>query len=123
MPNGALRSWEQDSDSRLLGTRITGPAVAHFHTRFMGGSRTTNGVKTMPDIIPKAQLEIGAYYRGKCRNASIARWNGTKFIYRRHKFTMVFFDDINHPEDDDGFDLFKPYSKEYDVEDELPLEI
>lgn len=74
-------------------------------------------------MIPKAQLEVGAYYKGKCRNASVARWNGEKFIYQRTKFTMVYFDDIDHPEDDRGFDLFKPYDKIYDHDVEIPLEI
>jgi hypothetical protein len=64
----------------------------------------------MTDYIPKSELKDGAYYEGSCRNASIARWNATKsiFLYNRRKFNDVFVEDINHPEDDNGFDLFYP---------------
>ena len=58
--------------------------------------------------IPKADLKDGAYYYGHCRNASIARWNARDkmFYYRRTKFGHSFIETINHPEDDNGFDLF-----------------
>lgn len=61
-------------------------------------------------MIPKSELAHGEYYYGHCRNASVARWNADQgcFIYRRHKFGHVFLEEINHPEDDNGFDLFKP---------------
>lgn len=53
----------------------------------------------------------GAYYHGICRNARCARYiaeiNG--FIYMREKFGSVFPESISHAENDNGFDLFKPY--------------
>lgn len=59
-----------------------------------------------PNWIPKDQLEVGARYRGKCRNASEADWNGEKFLYLRHKFGSSFIEEIECPEDDRGFDVF-----------------
>ena len=45
---------------------------------------------------------------GSCRNSSEATWNGTVFIYERYKFGSYYNDEINHFEDDDGYDLFVP---------------
>ena len=59
-------------------------------------------------VIPKDQLIHGMYYRGRCRNADIARWNGEKkcFLYRRHKFGHSFIEEIKCPEDDQVYDVF-----------------
>ena len=64
-----------------------------------------------PDYTPKIEksdLVHGAYYYGRCRNASIARWNADKerFVYWRNKFGHVFLEEICHPEDDKVFDVF-----------------
>lgn len=58
--------------------------------------------------IPKNKLEINRYYLGHCRNASVAMWDGNVFWYMRTKFAHIFAEDINHFEDDNGFDLFVP---------------
>ena len=58
--------------------------------------------------IPKDKLEIGKRYIGDCRNASEAVWNGKVFTYMRTKFGYTYPEDINHFEDDDGYDLFIP---------------
>lgn len=59
-------------------------------------------------VIPKDELEIGKEYNGECRNASKAIWNGKKFIYQRYKFGSTYSEEINHYEDDDGYDVFVP---------------
>ena len=59
-------------------------------------------------IIPKKDLKKGRYYFGDCRNASVALWNGYVFVYMRNKFGYKFPEEINHLEDDDGYDLFVP---------------
>lgn len=66
--------------------------------------------------IPKDQLVVGAKYEGDCRNAHIAVWkeNG-KFEYMRTKFGCTYPEEINHFQDDDGFDVFVPTKK---LEDE-----
>ena len=58
--------------------------------------------------IPKEKLIVGKCYEGSCRNASNAVWNGEKFTYGRTKFGYTYDEDINHFQDDDGFDLFVP---------------
>lgn len=59
-------------------------------------------------VIPKEKLVDGLYYRGRCRNATFARWNGQKqrFVYWRHKFGQEFLEDICCPEDDNKYDVF-----------------
>lgn len=58
--------------------------------------------------IPKDKLIVGKTYIGDCRNASEAVWNGEKFTYMRTKFGNTYEEDINHFQDDDGYDLFVP---------------
>lgn len=58
--------------------------------------------------IPKTDLVVGKTYIGDCRNATEAVWNGNTFTYKRYKFGIYFDEDINHFEDDDGYDLFVP---------------
>jgi hypothetical protein len=61
-------------------------------------------------LVPKSELKDGHYYWGTCRNAYQAIWNSEKncFYYWRTKFGTAFVESINHPEDDNGFDLFLP---------------
>lgn len=61
--------------------------------------------------IPKDQLEEGAWYEGKCRNASKAQWERGKFHYQRYKFGHWFHEEIECPEDDTGFDVFFAFKK------------
>lgn len=58
--------------------------------------------------ILKRDLKHGAYYKGNCRNADLARWNDTKqkFVYWRHKYGLRFLEEICHPEDDHVYDVF-----------------
>ena len=58
--------------------------------------------------IPKDKLIVGETYIGSCRNATEAVWHGKVFTYMRHKFGCTYPEDINHFEDDDGYDLFIP---------------
>lgn len=80
-------------------------------------------------MIPRDQLEDRAYYFGICRNAQIAQWvespgypsknelpngninRGPCFYHMREKFNSIYVEQINHPEDDNGFDLFIPLKK------------
>ena len=69
--------------------------------------------------IAKADLEHGAYYRGRCRNAKVARWNDEKgmFYHWRDKFGWHFIETIMHPEDDDVFDVFFPFEEIDNLDD------
>ena len=64
-------------------------------------------------MIRKSDLKNCVSYKGHCRNASVAVWRSDKgvFTYIRSKFGSTFPEDINHPEDDNGFDLFTPYEE------------
>ena len=65
-------------------------------------------------LIKKADLIDGKEYKGQCRNANSAIWHADKqcFTYIREKFGHSFPEDIKHPEDDDGFDIFICLTKE-----------
>lgn len=71
-------------------------------------AETKQAVKTSGLAIPKYKLQHGAYYRGRSRNATVARWNAheEKFYYWREKFGKVFLETICHREDDSIFDVF-----------------
>jgi len=62
------------------------------------------------EILQKKDLVDGKYYAGRCRNAECAQWSAKEncFWYMRLKFSEIFPESIRHPEDDDGFDLFRP---------------
>lgn len=80
-------------------------------------------------IVPKAELKDGWWYMGRCRNANYAQWDATRkfpeakyephksqtgcFVHWREKFDRTFVETINHPEDDDEFDLFWPVERVY----------
>lgn len=57
-----------------------------------------NGI--MRKIIPLAEMETGVIYKGQCRNATYAHWNGRKFVHQRTKFFDTFLEDIDHPENE-----------------------
>ena len=60
--------------------------------------------------IPKDKLIDGKMYIGNCRNADHAIWDAKRnvFVYKRNKFGYLYDEDINHFEDDNGYDLFVP---------------
>ena len=59
--------------------------------------------------IPKDKLVVGTKYEGDCRNAHIAVWKeNNKFEYMRTKFGYTYPEEINHFQDDDGYDVFVP---------------
>jgi hypothetical protein len=66
---------------------------------------------TTRPILPKSALVHGQYYKGRCRNASVARWNevGNCFLHWREKFQAIFVESIKHPEDEVQFDVFRVY--------------
>ncbi len=74
-------------------------------------------------IIPKDRLKHGVYYRGRCRNATVARWNGEnqKFYYRRTKFGYTYVEAIRHREDDNVFDAFKAFEEMVNLTEEIPF--
>jgi hypothetical protein len=53
-------------------------------------------------ILGKDKLVDGRYYKGRCRNATIARWNSAEnsFYHSREKFRAIFIETIRHPTDE-----------------------
>jgi hypothetical protein len=93
-----------------------------------GGAGTSNPAtfgeisrNILAGMIPLSEMEDGAYYLGWCRNAVVAKWQKDKgcFIHWRTKFSSVFTEEINHPEDDDGYDVFTPLKEIEPTEAEL----
>ena len=58
--------------------------------------------------LPLHELRVGETYIGTCRNASEAMWNGEKFVYQRYKWGTAYEEEINHFQNDDGYDVFVP---------------
>jgi hypothetical protein len=73
-------------------------------------------------IIPKHDLKTGHYYEGICRNAHVARWDGSKFWYWRNKFGGRFVEWIMHPDDDGVFDVFHPEKEIQNPDEVIPME-
>ena len=70
-------------------------------------------------MIAKTDLQRGAYYYGRCRNAAVARWDGERFWYRRFKLGGYQTDSVEHPDDYRGTDVFTPELRL----DHLPKEV
>ncbi|MGD0670385.1 MAG: DUF433 domain-containing protein [Bryobacteraceae bacterium] len=79
-------------------------------------SRTHDEFTGRP-ILSKEALKEGHYYKGRCRNATTARWNAQEncFYYWQEKFGRIFIETIRFPTDAEEawWDVF-------DVVEELP---
>lgn len=64
---------------------------------------------TLRPILSKDQLQDKEYYVGRCRNASVARWNAQRdcFVHWREKFGTFYLEEICHPVDEQQFDVFR----------------
>jgi uncharacterized protein (DUF433 family) len=68
-------------------------------------------------ILPKDRLVHGEYYKGRCRHATIARWNEQEqqFYHWREKMGLIYIDTIKYPTDE-----LEPWWDVFDVVEELP---
>ena len=108
-----IQTPENANDDRCSGM------VLNRHYRDFGRSADVSdpydrlkGVLRRPDGgIVKESLVHGTYYYGRCRNASIARWDAVKqvFVHWRQKFGSVFLEEIHCREDELHFDVFDPW--------------
>ena len=76
-------------------------------------------------LLERADLKHGVYYLGRCRNATVARWNAQEgcFYHWREKFNSVFIETIKHPVDEGPiFDVFRPVSEISDPRFEIPFD-
>ena len=94
--------------NQYICTYVVDDVLTFEERRSMGLEKFHQFVKEHFVPIPKSELVVGQEYRGHCRNASRATWDGEKFHYERNKFGVTFDEKINHYEDDNGFDVFVP---------------
>jgi uncharacterized protein (DUF433 family) len=68
-------------------------------------------------ILAKEYLRDGAYYKGRCRNATVAGWNADEqcFYHWRQKFGSIYIETIKYPTDETEWFL-----DVFDVVEELP---
>jgi len=59
-------------------------------------------------MLASNQMRMGHYYLGYSRNANMAHWNGEVFAITVWEQTQWLFDEIVHPDQDEGFDIFVP---------------
>ena len=80
-------------------------------------SRTHDEFTGRP-ILPRDRLAHGLYYKGCCRNATIARWNADEncFYHWREKFGRIYIETIKYPTD-----VVEPWWDVFDVVEELRL--
>jgi hypothetical protein len=64
-------------------------------------------------MLRKTKLEDGRYYRGECRNASVARWCAELQAFVHWTFTMGgwHLDLIHHPDDEKRYDVFLAFER------------
>lgn len=88
------------------------PSITHFNEDIIPEA------KELQEWIQNRLIELGAIakdklikghtYSGSSRNSSIAKWLGNRFEYVRYKFGCKFKRQINHFQDDNGYDIFVP---------------
>jgi hypothetical protein len=79
---------------------------------------------TRRPCLDKADLMHGAYYKGRCRSATMARWNAEsqQFFHWREKFGRIYVQTIKHPADESILDVFFPATKLDGVKYEIPFD-
>lgn len=79
---------------------------------------------TLRKLLVKPNLEDGAYYVGRCRNATVARWNAKEgqFYHWREKFGQIYIETIKHPDDEERFDVFRPVRELPDPKFVIPFD-
>lgn len=80
--------------------------------------------KTGRPVLPKTELVDGAYYVGRCRNATISRWSAThgSFFHWRVKFSRIYVEEIKHPIDEHYFDVFRVVRPLLNPKFEIPFD-
>ena len=75
-------------------------------------------------LLQRADLKHGVYYVGRCRNATVGRWNAKEgcFYHWREKHGTVFIETIKMPVDEDLFDVFRPVRELVDPKFEIPFD-
>ena len=90
------------------------------------GSRTHDELTGRP-ILEKDRLVHGRYYKGRCRNATVARWNGDEqcFYHWREKFGRIYIETIKYPTDETElfWDVFEVLEELATSKFEIPFDM
>jgi uncharacterized protein (DUF433 family) len=91
------------------------PAVREYAIHLIK-SRDHDEITGRP-LLPKDRLRHGAFYKGRCRHATICRWNAEEqcFYPWREKMGLNYIDTIKYPTDE-----AEPWWDVFDVVEELP---
>lgn len=77
-------------------------------------------------ILSRDKLVHGGYYKGRCGNATVARWNAEEscFFHWREKFDNIFVERIKYPTDESEtwWDVFNPVEELPDCRFEIPFD-
>jgi hypothetical protein len=98
--------WELGSEDKVLEKYpgLSREDLASVEAYVMNSirSRTRDEITGRPTL-PRSELRGGAYYKGRCRNATVARWNDDEqcFYHWREKFGNIFIETIKYPTDED----------------------
>ena len=76
---------------------------------FLSGVPVIHDELTGRRILPRDQLRHGRYYKGRCQNATVARWDAQRgvFWHWRVKVDRIYLERINHQLNEDFFDVFR----------------
>jgi uncharacterized protein (DUF433 family) len=101
-------------------------AAVEAHVRARIRTRTHDDY-TGRSILPKALLKHGAYYKGRCRNATIARRNAEeeRFYHWREKFGRIYIETIMYPTDENEpwWDIFFVVEELQSSKFEIPFDL
>jgi hypothetical protein len=121
--------WEAGSEEKALqkypGLNREDLAAVEAHVIGCIRSRTRDEITGRPTL-SKSLLKDGAYYKGCCRNATVARWNEAeqRFYHWREKFGNIFIETIKYPTDEEEpwWDVFFVVEELEAVKFEIPFD-
>jgi hypothetical protein len=105
--------WKLGSEDKVLEKYpgLNRQDLASVEAYVINGIRSrTHDDLTGRSMLPKSELRNGAYYKGRRRHATVARWNDAKqsFYHWREKFGNIYIETIKYPtgEDEPWWDVF-----------------
>lgn len=68
------------------------------------------------NIVPLKELITGGVYRGLSIGTQKAYWDGERFLYFPYKCLDPYIETIEHPDNDNIFDVFLPFELVDDID-------
>ena len=121
--------WELASEDKVMEKYpgLNREDLAAVEAYIIGRIRArTRDENTGRPTLSKSLLKNGAYYKGRCRNATVARWNEAeqRFYHWREKFGNIFIETIKYPTDEEEpwWDVFFVVEELEAVKLEIPFD-